>query len=291
MAFVVGADLIVVGDVMTDVAVTAGELATGGDVHGDVFIRPGGAGANVAVWAALTGARVQLFGRVGDDLPGLILQAALREHDVEAILAIDEESRTGAMLVVSDGKDRSMVADRGANARLTSRDLPDKLEASAILVSGYLFFHPASEAVALAALARAEADLVAVDAASWPLLEAYGADRFLAITAEVTLMLANAREAETLTGWPGMDAVKALADRYPMACVKLGAEGAVLATEGRLLSGVVSPTEPVDPTGAGDAFDGVLLAFLARGAEPQEALEAACAAGAQAAGSAQPWPE
>jgi sugar/nucleoside kinase (ribokinase family) len=284
-------DVIVVGDVMADVAVMSGDLVTGGDVHGEVRIRPGGAGANAAVWAAVTDARVQLFGRVGDDLPGRLLQTALREHDVEAVLAVDTEARTGAMLVVRDGGERSMVADRGANARLSPKDLPDRLAAGALLVSGYLFFHPASEGVAVAALARAEADLVAVDAASWPLLEAYGPDRLLAATSEITLMLANAREAETLTGWPGMDAVRSLADRYPMACVKLGPEGAVLATGGRLLSGVAAPVEPVDPTGAGDAFDGVLLALLAKGAEPEAALEAACEAGAQAAASAQPWPD
>jgi sugar/nucleoside kinase (ribokinase family) len=285
------ADVIVVGDVMADVAVLGGELVPGGDVQGEVRIRPGGAGANAAVWASAADARVQLFGRVGNDLAGRLLQAAVREHDVEGRLAVDPEARTGAMLVVRDGPERSMVADRGANARLTPHDLPDRLVAGAVLVSGYLFFHPGSEPVAVAALARTEADVVAVDAASWPLLEAYGPERFLVATKEVTLMLANAREAETLTSWPGMDAVKALADRYPMAAVKLGAEGAVLSVDGRVLSARVAPVDPVDPTGAGDAFDGVLVALLARGTEPETALQAACEAGSLAAGSSETWPD
>ena len=285
------ADVIVVGDVMADVAVLGGELVPGGDVHGEVRIRPGGAGANAAVWASAADARVQLFGRVGNDLTGRLLQAALREHDVEGRLAVDPDARTGAMLVVRHGPERSMVADRGANARLTPQDLPDRLVAGAVLVSGYLFFHPSSEPVAVAALARTEAGVVAVDAASWPLLEAYGPERFLVATKEVTLMLANAREAETLTSWPGMDAVKALADRYPMAAVKLGAEGAVLAVDGRVLSARVAPMDPVDPTGAGDAFDGVLVALLARGTEPETALQAACEAGSLAAGSLENWPD
>jgi sugar/nucleoside kinase (ribokinase family) len=285
------ADVIVVGDVMADVAVVASDLATGGDVHGEVRIRPGGAGANAAVWAAAAGARVQLYGRVGDDLAGRLVQAALREQDVEAILAIDPDARTGAMLVVRDGGERSMVADRGANARLSPADLPDELVAGAVLVSGYLFFHPVSEVAAVAALARAEAPGIAVDAASWPLLEAYGPERFLKATAQATLLLANVREAETLTGWPGLDAVKALGDRYPMACVKLGAEGAVLAAEGRMIRAAADPVEDVDPTGAGDAFDGVFLARLAGGSQLEAALEAACAAGALAAGSPESWPQ
>ncbi|MBA3728956.1 MAG: hypothetical protein H0W94_07145 [Actinobacteria bacterium] len=52
--------LIVVGDVMLDVSVAADRLVTGGDVHGDVRVSPGGSGANAAAWAA-AGARVRLF--------------------------------------------------------------------------------------------------------------------------------------------------------------------------------------------------------------------------------------
>jgi sugar/nucleoside kinase (ribokinase family) len=48
--------------------------------------------------------------------------------------------------------------------------------------------------------------------------------------------------------------------------------------------------EERDPTGAGDAFDGVLLGSLARGIEPEEALDLACRAGARVAASASVWP-
>ena len=44
----------------------------------------------------------------------------------------------------------------------------------------------------------------------------------------------------------------------------------------------VAADEVVDTTGAGDAFCGALAAALARGADREEALEAALAAGAAA---------
>ncbi|HEU4529322.1 MAG TPA: PfkB family carbohydrate kinase, partial [Actinomycetota bacterium] len=47
----------------------------------------------------------------------------------------------------------------------------------------------------------------------------------------------------------------------------------------------------VDPTGAGDAFDGVFLASLARGASPAEALRRACRAGALQVSSLRSWPD
>jgi sugar/nucleoside kinase (ribokinase family) len=279
--------LIVVGDVMVDVSVEAGVLATGGDVHGEVRIRAGGAGANSAVWAACQDARVRLYGRVGDDLPGRFLAEAVASRGVDARVTVDPEARTGAMLVVREAGDRSMVADRGANARLVPEDLPGRIEAGAVLVSGYLLFDPGSEPAARAALDRADSPLVAVDAASWPLLEAYGPERFLEAVAGANLLLVNEREADVL----GQDGRVKLEDRFEMVCRKRGAEGATLASRGRVLSARPEPADhPVDPTGAGDAFDGVLLAALARGTAEEGALQRACEAGRDVASSAETWP-
>lgn len=284
-------DLLAVGDVMLDVRVEAGALARGGDVHGRVVVRPGGSAANAAVWAAWAGAEAAVIGRVGDDVAGRVLREALAERGVRGELAVDPEAPTGTMLVVREAGERSMVADRGANARLSPSDLPERLEAGAVLVSGYVLLQEGSRPAALAALERAAAGLVAVDAASWPLLSAYGVERFLADIARANVLLANEREARTLTGREGAEAARALGDRRRIAAVKLGARGAVACVEGEV---VVRPAEPVterDPTGAGDAFDGVLLAELARGVEPAEALGRACHAGALQVSSERGWPE
>jgi ribokinase len=283
--------LIVVGDVMVDVGVDAGTLAPGGDVHGQVLIRPGGAGANAAVWAASTGAEVVLYGCVGDDLPGRLLARGLADRGVDARLRIATGARTGAMLVIREEGERSMVADRGANTLLTPQDLPGSLEAGAVLVSGYLLFEPSSEPAALAALERARSNWVAVDAASWPLVAAYGSERFLAATKLATLILANDLEAEALTGMRSEAAARMLASSHPAACVKLGRAGAIWAEGDVVIRAAAEAADAGDPTGAGDAFDGVLLARLAAGAPREDALRDACMAGARAAASPQPWPE
>src|SRR5207249_3289484 len=110
----------------------------------------------------------------------------------------DPRRGTGAMLVVRRGEERSMVADRGANAALDVRDLPEALPADVVLVSGYVLFDPGSERAGLEALARARAPIVAVDAASWPLLHAYGPRRFLEATRRANVLLANERELDVL---------------------------------------------------------------------------------------------
>lgn len=284
-------DLVTVGDLMVDVRVQAGALARGGDVHGRVVVQPGGSAANAAVWGAWSGATTGVYGRIGDDIGGRVLREALAERGIEANLVVDDVAETGTMLVVHEAGERSMVADRGANARLRPEDLPAAIRGHAVLVSGYLLLHEDSRPAALAALLRAEARYLAVDPASWPLVEAFGVERFLEETASANTILANELEARALTGAEPGSAARTLGRRFELACVKLGAGGALLCADGEVIEEPAEPVEEVDPTGAGDAFDGVLLASLALGDPPRRALRRACHAGALEVASNRAWPE
>jgi sugar/nucleoside kinase (ribokinase family) len=276
---------------MLDVHAVSGDLAHGGDVHGRVLVHPGGTSGNAAVWAAWAGARAGVVGSVGDDLAGSLLVRELsgRAVDVDGIRR--DAAPTGVMLVVTESGDRSMVADRGANARLSADAIPDPLEAGAVLVSGYLLLQEPGHDVAVAVLARTRATWLGVEAASWPLVERFGVDRYFDVTSDANVIFANDREAKTLTGSTGADAARALGERYRAAAVKLGAAGAVLCLDGEVIEAPAAPITEVDPTGAGDAFDGVLLARMVGGDEPAEALRMACRAGGLVAASRETWPE
>jgi sugar/nucleoside kinase (ribokinase family) len=284
-------DLVCVGDVMLDIRVDAEALKRGGDVHGHVLLQPGGTSANAAAWGAWAGASTRVLGRIGDDLQGRTVRGELQERGIDAALLVDPEAPTGTMLVVHEPGERSMVADRGANARLVPDDLPATIEAGAVLVSGYLLLQEPGHDAGAAALDRARAPVVAAEAASWPLVEAFGASRYLEETANANAVLANAREAEVLTGGrTGGDAAATLGESFEYAAVKLDARGAALCVRGELFVADAEPVAEADPTGAGDAFDGVLLAMLVAGASPAEALARACHAGALAAADRQTWP-
>lgn len=284
-------DVVTVGDVMLDVRVEAEALEEGGDVHGRVLVRPGGSASNAAVWAAEAGVTSRVHGRVGTDTAGALIRDELIRRGVEPALAIDDTADTGTMLVVHEPGERSMVADRGANGRLIPEDLPERIPAKAVLVSGYALLFEPSFAAAKAALDRAAARFVAVDTASWPMLRDFGVERFLEAIRPANTILMNAREAEVLTGRRAEEAVDALAERFPVVCVKLGEAGAVMSWEGLVIRTAGLPVRELDPTGAGDAFDGVLLAQLATGRSPGDALQAACRAGAMVAASYETWPE
>jgi sugar/nucleoside kinase (ribokinase family) len=275
---------------MLDVHVAAGALARGGDVHGTVRVVPGGTSANAAVWAAWAGADAGVVAAVGDDLAGRLLVEALRERRVDVARVAELTGPTGTMLVMLQGSERSMVADRGANARLTPAALPATIESGAVLVSGYLLLQEETTETAVAVMERAETPILAVEAASWPLVERFGPERFFEVTKRADVVLANVDEARALTGQDGAAAAGAIGERYPIAVVKLGPAGVLLAHEGRVSTHAVEPAQEVDPTGAGDAFDGVFLAYLARGGDVPVAAEQACGAGAKVATSNELWP-
>ena len=284
-------DLVCVGDVMLDVRADAGALATGGDVHGRVLVQPGGTSANAAVWASSSGASAAVIGAIGEDVPGDLLLASLEDHGVSTEGLVRRSEPTGTMLVLHEAGERSMVADRGANASLAAGDLPSSIVAGAVLVSGYLLLQPPTTEAAIAAVERSDAGIVAVEAASWPLVERFGVEAFLGVASNAGGVLANAREAEVLTGRGPEDACRMLGERCRIAAVKRGSDGACVSVGGSFVTSPAPPVQEVDPTGAGDAFDGVLLASLARGVEPPAALEAACAAGARVASSPSAWPD
>ncbi len=284
--------LLVVGDVVTDiVARHRTALAPGTDTAAAIRTVPGGAGANVACWAAHRGSRdVRLVGRVGADSAAWH-EAALTRAGVRPRLVVDAGAPTGTVICLVDGgaaAERTFLTDSGASLRLSPADWsPRDLDGVALLhLSGYLFFAEPSRAAARAALAAAHARgvPVSVDPASAGFLAETGAERFLSAVDGVAVLLPSRDEAELLTGLPDpADAASKLSHRFPAVVVKLGAEGALVAQDGQVLGRVPAPpARASDSTGAGDAFTGAFLAARLAGAGLREAAAEGCGAGARA---------
>nr|WP_203615295.1 sugar kinase [Streptomyces sp. SID13726] len=287
-----GGALLVVGDVITDVVARhRGPLAGGTDTAAAIRTVPGGAGANVACWAARGGgAEVRLLGRVGAET------AAWHERELAACgvrprLVVDPEAPTGTVICLVDtgaAAERTLLTDSGASLRLTPDDWSDALLDGVVRLhlSGYLLFSESSRALVAVALesARARGVPVSLDPASAGFLRELGVDRFLALVEEVDVLLPSRDEAYLLTGLPDpADAAAKLSRHVPLVVAKQGSEGALLARSGSVYAQVPAvAATPRDTTGAGDAFTGAFLAALLTGAEPEEAAAEGCAAGALA---------
>lgn len=284
--------LLVVGDVVTDVVARhRGPLATGTDTAAVIRTVPGGAGANVACWAARSGCGdVRLLGRVGTDAAEWH-RRELVAAGVRPRLVVDPEAATGTVVCLVDGGDsaeRTFLTDSGASLRLEPADWSDGLldGVARLHLSGYLLFSERSRALAAVALAsaRARGVPVSLDPASAGFLATLGVDRFLALVEGVDVLLPSRDEACLLTGLADpADAAAALSRRVPLVVVKAGADGALLAEAGGVPERVpAEPATPRDTTGAGDAFTGAFLAALVAGADPGRAAALGCRAGARA---------
>ncbi|MFD3503149.1 carbohydrate kinase family protein [Streptomyces sp. NPDC058678] len=284
--------LLVVGDVVTDVVARhRGPLAAGTDTAATIRTVPGGAGANVACWAAHVGdAEVRLLGRVGTD------SAAWHERELVACgvrprLVVDSDAATGTVICLVDAgtaAERTFLTDSGASLRLAPDDWSDTLldGVARLHLSGYLLFSEPSRALVAVAMeaARARGVPVSLDPASAGFLVELGVDRFLALVEGVDVLLPSRDEACLLTGLTeAADAAAKLSRHVPLVVAKQGAEGALVARSGTVVAHVPAvPATPRDTTGAGDAFTGAFLAALLMGAGPEAAAAEGCRAGAVA---------
>ncbi|WP_435877005.1 carbohydrate kinase family protein [Streptomyces acidicola] len=287
-----GGALLVVGDVVTDiVARHRGPLASGTDTAASVRTLPGGAGANVACWAAHWGcAEVRLLGRVGTDA------AAWHEQELTAcgvrpLLVVDPVAPTGTVICLVDtdaAAERTFLTDSGASLRLDPGDWSDSLldGVARLHLSGYLLFSEPSRALVAGAVdsARARGVPVSLDPASAGFLTELGVHRFLALVEGIDVLLPSRDEACLLTGLPDpSDAAAKLSRHVPLVVAKQGADGALVARSGTVHARVpAAPATPHDTTGAGDAFTGAFLAALLAGAGPEDAAGEGCRAGALA---------
>ncbi|CAL9566572.1 carbohydrate kinase family protein [Streptomyces sp. enrichment culture] len=287
-----GGALLVVGDVVTDVVARhRGPLAPGTDTVAAIRRVPGGAGANVACWAARAGGtEVRLFGRVGADSADWH-ERELAVHGVRPLLVVDDMAPTGTVICLVDGEaggERTFLTDSGASLRLGPGDWSGALldGVARLHLSGYLLFSGSGRALVAAALAaaRARGVPVSLDPASAGFLAGLGAERFLSLVGGVDVLLPSRDEACLLTGLPDpADAAAALSRDIPVVVVTLGARGALLARSGEVCARVPAVAATArDTTGAGDAFTGAFLAALLAGADAPEAVRQGCRAGARA---------
>jgi sugar/nucleoside kinase (ribokinase family) len=277
--------VVVVGDAALDVlARHTGPIVHGGDVRAKVSTAPGGAAANTAVWLAHLGAAPTLVSRVGDDLGGSRLRQALTDAGVRCEFAVDPAAATGAVVSLVDGDgQRSMLSDRGANARLRAADLVLPAGARHLHLSGYVLLDESSRPAGVAALdaARRAGLSTSVDPQVAAMIDDPAG--FVGLLAGVDLLLPNAEELAVLGGEAVLGAVGAVA-------VTEGAGGARWVSTAGSVSVPAEAVTVVDSTGAGDAFNaGLLVAWLA-GAGSREALLAGVRAGALATTGVGAWP-
>jgi ribokinase len=268
--------IVVVGSANIDLTTFTDEIPRPGEtIFGREFhLGFGGKGANQAVAARLCGADVSMVARVGDDLFGAATVQNFSAYGIDTshvIVTPGVSSGVAPIFVDSRGQNRILVV-KGANDRL----LPADVDAAAGLIE-------TADMVVLQLEIPLETvyhTLRFVRARGIPsiLNPAPGQPIDLKEAANADYLIPNETEAEALTGIAVKDVDSAraavgflLAAGIRRAIVTLGANGALCNTRHT----AAFPVQPVDTSGAGDAFIGSLAYFLASGFEEAEAIRRA----------------
>lgn len=283
-----GKRIVVFGDVIDDIVVVpTGPIRSDTDTPSSIRHRAGGSAANAASWLGFVGAHVDFVGRVGaDDVSRhseILLGFGVTSH-----LDADTENPTGTIVVLVDGNSRSMLTERGANAWLTADAVTDDLldHAAVVHFTGYSLYHSTDHEPLRRLFERAaqRGVTVSVDPASAGDLDDFGVDNFLNLVEGAGILFPNLDEGVALTGLTDPMAIAgALAERFALVVLTMGADGVVVAEAGGTPVFVSSePAVIVDPTGAGDAFSAGFLAAWTRGADVAAAAGSGVAVAAQA---------
>ena len=279
--------ILVVGSLNMDLVVRVKEMPQPGEtIFGEGFqMAAGGKGANQAIAAARSDAKVTMIGKVGADDFGarlrdnLVIDGINTEH-----ITVDDQAATGIATITLDERGQnSIIVASGANMQLTPDDVR---EAWASLEHVDMVVMPLEipidcvmEAAKLAKRDGARVLLNPAPAQSLP----------KELLANLDLLIPNETELEIISGMPVSDRASAekaaqvlFETGVEIIVVTLGADGALLLQDGRTTHIAAPVVEVVDTTAAGDSFIGGLAAALTQGKPIEDAVAYASCAGALA---------
>jgi ribokinase len=235
----------------------------------------GGKGANQAVAARLCGAEVAIIARVGADLFGSATIDNLSSYGIDTShvqITPGVSSGVAPIFVDSNGQNRILVV-KGANDRLLPADVDaasDLLrQADAIVLQLEIPLETVYHTLRFARANGIRAILNPAPGQQIDLQQAANAD----------YLIPNESEAEALTGIAVRDAEAAqrcaahlISSGVRRVIITLGENGAWVADADGSRPVPPFAVDPVDTSGAGDAFIGSFACFLSAGYDESEAL-------------------
>lgn len=251
-------DILVVGSLNADLVVRTPRFPQPGEtISGeDLYVIPGGKGANQAVAATRQGAQVSMLGRVGKDNFGDFLLDNLQSNHVNIDYIQRDDASTGTAIIVVDTQGQnSIVLSAGANGKVSASDLETDAFADHRLLLLQLEI-PIPTVLSAAQRARERGLGVILNPAPAKQIP----DELISI---VDFLIPNETELSLLTGMDVSDialaevAAKSLLGRGARnVVVTLGGKGALIVNDAHVEHIEPYPVDVVDTTAAGDAFIG-----------------------------------
>lgn len=269
-----GTNIAVIGSTMMDLTVYADILPTAGETRfGESFTTGfGGKGANQAVMAARTGAKVTMITGIGKDSFGDESLQNFKDCQMDTSSVLRLNTHTGVAHIWVDGQGQNRISIvPGANFALTPQDGIDevnKLKNVSVLIAQCEI----PQEVTLAAFRTAQElgiSTILNPAPYQPLT-----DDLLELTDWLIPNEIEFAELDHSHRAPDSDEIIASLRSKGRTIVTLGNEGAALVTlDGKVKRFSAKKVSAIDTTGAGDCFIGAFAAALASGASEDSAVQ------------------
>jgi sugar/nucleoside kinase (ribokinase family) len=215
----------------------------------------GGSAANTIHGLAMLETRSGFIGSVGKDETGDFFENDMKRSGVQTIL-FRRESPTGtAVALISPDSERTFATHLGAAVELLSADLkPEYFKPYKILyMEGYLI-NDRSFVEKACRIARDNNMEIALDLASYNVVNEKLSDFQYIISNYVDILFANEEEARSFTGLGPDEALNKIADQVSIAVIKTGKEGSLIKRGEELVKVGALPVLCKDTTGAGDLY-------------------------------------
>ncbi len=246
------------------------------------LIVPGGAACNTIVGVANLGGEARFIGRRGNDAYGRIFEEQIVKCRVEPLVSISDSPTGKVLSVITPDAQRSMFTFLGASTELDPESITAGMfkETAIAMIEGYLLFNRQLMIAALKA-AKAAGCMIALDLASFEVVNASRDILFDLVRDYVDILIANEDEARAYTGHEDeIKAIEALSKNVDYAVLKVGARGSYVSHGNKLTKiPVQKGLPPADTTGAGDLWAAGFLFGLAHGFSIEKSGRIASACG------------
>lgn len=215
----------------------------------------GGSAANTIHGLAMLETKSGFIGSVGKDETGDFFENDMKKSGVNTFL-FRRESPTGtAVALISPDSERTFATHLGAAVELLPADLkPEYFKPYMILyMEGYLIIDRAFVEKACR-IARDNNMEIALDLASYNVVNEKLSDFKYIISNYVDILFANEEEARSYTGLGPFEALDKIADQVTIAIIKTGKEGSLIKRGEELVKVGALPVLCKDTTGAGDLY-------------------------------------
>ena len=215
----------------------------------------GGSAANTIHGLAMLGADTGFIGSIGRDNTGDFFEKDMKDSGANAML-FRRKSVTGtAIALISSDSERTFATHLGAALEINAGDLaPEYFKGYDLLyLEGYLIYNlPLIETACM--LAKAKKMKVALDLASYNVVETNLQEFKKIIENYVDIVFANEEEAWVFTGLQPEKALEQLTRTCEIAVVKVGPEGSWLKKNEEVIKVGPLTNQCKDTTGAGDLY-------------------------------------